>query len=69
MRPWPASLPERDGPGRPPGRPPGLLGRGRRINIYLPAGLTERVRSEAARRGQSLSGAIVDALIAWLRDH
>lgn len=49
-----------------PGRPPGPLGRGKRINVYLPAGLIDRVRAEAGRRGTSLSGAIVAALLAWL---
>lgn len=51
-----------------PGRPPGPLGRGRRVNVYLPAGLHDEVREAAHDRGTSLSGAIVEALRAWLGD-
>lgn len=51
-----------------PGRPPGPLGRGRRVNVYLPAGLHDEVREAAQARGTSISGAIVDALRDWLDD-
>jgi hypothetical protein len=48
------------------GRPVGPDGRGRAVRIYAPAGMLDALDAEAARRGRSRSGAIVEAVRLWL---